>query len=119
MNLLDKIFIYSFAIVLILSVFHLCTFLLGFFNQPRIQLKNIALTQKVLDRNILWTMLKMFSIGFIALIMSNLFSHGIIDPLISKHIGKPYHSIPLEMLTFWIMFIGMLIGSQIIKVKTK
>lgn len=64
-------------------------------------------------------MLEVFSIGFITLIMSNLFSHGIIDPLIGKHIGKPYHSIPLEMVTFWVMFIGMLIGSQIIKVKTR
>ena len=119
MSLLDKIFLYSFVIVLILSVFHLFTFLLGFFNQPKIQLKNVVLTQKVLDRNILWTMLEMFSIGFIALIMNNVFSHGIINPLISKHIGKPYHNIPLEMVTFLIMFIGMLIGSQIIKVKTK
>ena len=119
MSLLDKIFLYSFVIVLILSVFHLFTFLLGFFNQPKIQLKNVVLTQKVLDKNILWTMLEMFSIGFIALIMNNVFSHGIIDPLISKHIGKPYHSIPLEIITFWTMFIGMLIGSQIIKVKTK
>lgn len=106
MSLLDKIFLYSFAIILIVSVFHLCTFLLGFFNQPKIQLKNIILTQKVLNRNIIWTMLEVFSIGFIALIMS-------------KHIGKPYHSIALEMVTFWVMFIGMLIGSQIIKVKTR